>query len=334
MEVTKKFLDTSFGRIAYIESGNDKHMPVLFVHGIPTSSYLWRNVIPMLHSDFKCYAPDLMGLGDTDVDPDTGHFDMDSQADMLLEFMTKLGHERFALVCHDQGGAAAQILATRFPERVIAFVITDAVAYDNWPVPVIARLQRLARLPGTDLFAGKGLMTFLETSTPLSAYRRGVYDPSAFSAEAIREYLRPLTESDRSRKRFLKFLLAGSARYTQVIAPALRTFPRPTLVIWAGDDHYISPSWGKKLQEDIPGARFELVPFCGHFWQEERPAEFAGIMGKFLAEQASAEAFANSKKLAAKNAAAETSVAEAPAAEATAAKKKPAAKPQPEVHSA
>ena len=54
----------------------------------------------------------------------------------------------------------------------------------------------------------------------------------------------------------------------------------------AADDYYISPSWGRRLQEDIPGARtMALVPFCGHFWQEERPAEFASIIGDFLAEQ-------------------------------------------------
>ena len=67
----------------------------------------------------------------------------------------------------------------------------------------------------------------------------------------------------------------------------LREFRKPTLVVWAADDRFLSPSWGKKLFEEIPGARrFEIIPFCGHFWQEERPAEFVALMGEFLAAHA------------------------------------------------
>jgi len=80
----------------------------------------------------------------------------------------------------------------------------------------------------------------------------------------------------------------------------LRKFDRPTLILWAADDYYISPSWGRKLLDDIPGAqRMELIPFCGHFWQEEKPAEFSSLMGEFLARtvsRADAPAAAGGKK--------------------------------------
>ncbi len=282
----KQFVDTSFGRIAFLEAGPPDRPPVLFVHGIPTSSYLWREVLRMLRNDFHGIAPDLMGLGDTDVDPE-GRLDMDAQAEMLLELMDRLGHERFALVCHDQGGAAAQILATRHPERITCFGITDCVCYDNWPVPVIRRLQRFSALPGAERVAGSGLFQFLEQHTPLGSFRKGVYHRERFADEAIAEYLRPLTQSSRSRRRFLRFLLAGHPRYTQQVVPALKQFQRPTLVVWGAEDCYLSPSWGRTLYEDIPGAeRFELVPFCGHYWQEERPAEFVAHLGDFLATHA------------------------------------------------
>ena len=63
----------------------------------------------------------------------------------------------------------------------------------------------------------------------------------------------------------------------------LKKFDKPTMVIWAADDYYISPSWGKRLAEDIPGTKeFHLVPFCGHFWQEEKPAEFSSKIAVFL----------------------------------------------------
>ena len=283
----KNFVETSFGNIAYLESGSDKKPPVLFVHGIPTSSYLWRDVIRFLQNDLHCYAPDLMGLGDTEVDPKTTAFHMDAQAEMLIELMEKLGHETYGLVCHDQGGAAAEILVGRLPQRVNAWVITDSVCYDNWPVPAIKQLQDMSRIPLLmNLVSRTGIMEWLECDTRLSNFKRGVFERDKLSNESIREYLRPLRESAVGRERFLKFLLAGNARYSELAVAGIKQFDKPTLIIWAGDDHYLSPSWGRKLLEDIPGAeRLEIVPFCGHFWQEERPSEFASLMGEFLVEK-------------------------------------------------
>jgi pimeloyl-ACP methyl ester carboxylesterase len=240
----------------------------------------------MLQNDLHAYAPDLMGLGDTDVDP-AGRFDMEAQAEMLLELMTALGHERFGLVCHDQGGAAAQLLVARHPERVTCFGITDCVCYDNWPVPVIRRLQRLHQLPFAEALSATGLFHLLEQRTPLGSFRKGVYHPERFSDDAIGEYLRPLRQGARSRRRFVRFVLAGHPQYSLAAVEGLKQYHRPTLVVWAADDRYLSPSWGRKLYEDIPGAeRFELVPFCGHFWQEEKPAEFVSHLGPFLTAHA------------------------------------------------
>jgi pimeloyl-ACP methyl ester carboxylesterase len=283
---TKHRVRTSYGNIAYLERGDRTLPTVLLVHGIPTSSHLWREVMRLLQSDFHCLAPDLMGLGDTDVDPDTTRFDMEAQAEMLLDFMTVLGHETFAVVCHDQGGAAAQLIAARVPDRLTALVLTNCVAYDNWPVPAIARLQRLFQIPLLgDLAARSGLAEWLESSSPFSNFKRGVHDARKLSKEAIAEYLRPLRGSRRQRKLFRKFLLAGDSRYTELAANGLARFKKPTLVVWAADDVYLSPSWGKKLFEEIPGAEaFELIPFCGHFWQEERPSHFVSVIGKFLSK--------------------------------------------------
>jgi pimeloyl-ACP methyl ester carboxylesterase len=279
----KKMLTTSFGRIAYLETGSADKPPLLFVHGIPTSSYLWRHVIRFLQNDFHCYAPDLMGLGDTEADPKTVPFHMDNEAEMLVEFMTTLGHESFGLICHDQGGAAAQIIAARQPDRISCFVITNCVCYDNWPVPVIRMVQRMLQVPLLPAFMTKsGIGAWLQTSEWTSAFKRGVFDPKKLTNEAIVEYLRPTT-SKAGAERFKAFTLAGDPRYTERAVSGLKKFDKPTIIIWGADDHYLSPSWGKKLLEDIPGAeRFEIVPFCGHFWQEERPSEFSSIMGQFL----------------------------------------------------
>lgn len=287
----KSFQSTTFGDVAFLETGSKEQPPLLFIHGIPTSGFLWRHVMRFLQNDFHCYAPDLMGLGDTRVVP-ASEFHMEAQAEMLAGFMTELGHDEFAVVAHDQGGAAAQILAARLPKRLRAMVLTDCVCYDNWPVSTIAHLQALARIPVLpDLLNRGGVTAWLQTKTRLSSFRRGVHDPSRLTDDAIREYLRPLEGPRAHRKAFEAFLLAGHPRYTQRAVDGLRQFDKPTMVLWAADDRYLSPSWGLKLMEDIPGAeRFELVPFCGHFWPEERPAEFASKMGEFLLDVHSREA--------------------------------------------
>ena len=282
--LTKRFVETSFGRVALLEAGPASAPPVLFVHGIPTSGHLWRHVLRFLAPEIHGYAPDLLGLGDSEVGSEVP-LHMQTQANMLAELMEVLGHDSYGLVCHDQGGAAAQLLVAQLPERIRCFVITDCVCYDNWPVPAIQRMQAFARLgPLARFVCSSGLMEWLQTSTPLSDLKRGVHRRQAFEDQDIAEYLRPLRESRQSRDRFLRFLLAGDHRYSMQAVPGLQRFDKPTQVIWAADDRFLSPSWGQRLLEDIPGAQqLHLVPFCGHFWQEERPAEFASLMKDFFA---------------------------------------------------
>ena len=289
--IGKKYVSTPFGDIAFLETGTSAKPPLLFVHGIPTSGHLWRHVVRFLQDDFHCFAPDLLGLGDTRMDPADGPCDMETQAEMLLAFMDALGHESFGLVCHDQGGAAAQIVAARLPERLRCLVITDAVCYDNWPVPVITWMQELARLPYFTDWAGRtGLIEWIEAKTPLSAFRRGLYRGDRLDPATLAEYLRPLRGDSTRRAQFRRFLMAGHSRYTELAVEGMKAFDKPTLVLWAADDKYLSPSWGKKLSEDVPGVcRFELIPFCGHFWQEERPAEFASHIRSFCREHLRSE---------------------------------------------
>jgi pimeloyl-ACP methyl ester carboxylesterase len=280
----KRFVETPKGRIAYLETGDAERPTILFIHGIPTSGYLWRHVIRELGGAFHCLAPDLMGLGDTEVDPKATDFSMPSQVEMLEDFLTALGVPRAHVVAHDQGGAAGQIFAVRDTERLDRLVLTDCVCFDNWPVPTVRQLMRFARIPWLAENAGRvGLIEWVERRTRFSSFRRGVVDPAAFSDEAITEYLRPLRGSNDARKRFRGFLLAGSSRHTMAVVRLLRELRRPTMILWAEGDAYISTDWGKRLYEEIPGAvRFDVVPGAGHFWPEEKPAEFAARIREFL----------------------------------------------------
>jgi pimeloyl-ACP methyl ester carboxylesterase len=276
-------VDTPAARVAYRESGQPGRPAVLLLHGIPTSSFLWRHVMPDLGDDLHCLAPDLPGLGDTIVDAARTDFSMPGIVDTLLDFLQALGIPRAHVVAHDQGGAAAQILAVRHEQRVDRLVLTNCVCYDNWPVPAVRRLQWLARVPVLpDLAARAGLVELLQAHAPGSAFRRGFADPARLSAESVAEYLRPLRGDAAARQAFRAFLLSGSARHTMAVAPGLRTLACPALVLWAAEDHHLPVRWAERLARDIPQARLEVLPGAGHFWPEENPGPFAARIREFL----------------------------------------------------
>jgi pimeloyl-ACP methyl ester carboxylesterase len=275
----KKVADLSGVRVAYLDEGRGE--PVVMVHGIPTSSYLWRNMIRVLSPDFRLIAPDLMGLGDTET-PLSHRYDPEAQADKILEICNFLGLTEFTLVCHDIGGATAQWIAMHHPDRVRRFILTNCVCYDNWPVPDASYMIKVLK---SDFLAG--LMHSLHLSyiwgqSPMGL-RLGVFNKRNMSDFAIREYLKFGSGSRERFEQFRRFVLAADCRYTVETAKLFGKFDRPTMVLWAGEDHYLSTSWAWRLYQDIAGSRrFIIMPFAGHFYQEEVPELAADHIRTFI----------------------------------------------------
>lgn len=275
----KQIAPLSGVQVAYTDAGRGR--PILFVHGIPTSSYLWRKVIRDLDDDFRLIAPDLMGLGDTET-PLDHPYDMAAQADKLLELADHLGLERFTLVCHDQGGAAAQWLAVHNPERIERFVICNCVCYDNWPVPIVAGFMRMFRVNLLADFSYYMRLGSLWGRSPMGM-RLGVHDWSKLTDFAIAEYMKVTTMGRGKFEQFRRFTLAGDCRYSMEAAKLFGGFTRPTMVLWAENDRWLDVSWGRRLYDDIAGAeRFETISGAGHFLQEEKPGLLAGYIREFM----------------------------------------------------
>lgn len=104
----KKFMPVRDARVAYYEEGDG--VPVLLLHGCPFSSFIWRKVISLLSPHYRCLAPDLLGLGDTET-PKNGDWSLRAQARMTVGFLDALGIKTAHVVGHDHGGAVAQLLA-------------------------------------------------------------------------------------------------------------------------------------------------------------------------------------------------------------------------------
>lgn len=270
----KQFQRVGPAEIAYVESGSSDLPPAFFLHGMPTHSYLWRKVQHALAGDVHGFAYDLLGLGDTVVSA-YEDFTAPMQAEILLDWLDKWHLDQVMLVGHEVGGAVAQQIVANHPERVSHLVLVNTVCYDNWPVRMVAQVMRLARTPGLDTIT-YALNLHRRIAHARLGFQRAVYDNACMSPEVVDEYLRPI-DTVEGRERARRFLLAGDNRYTMECIPGLRDFDKPTAVVWGADDAFLSPSWGKRLAGDIPGARGELtlVPFCGHFVPEERPVELA-----------------------------------------------------------
>jgi pimeloyl-ACP methyl ester carboxylesterase len=280
----KRFLDVGEARIAYVEEGNGD--PLLLLHGCPFSSFIWRNVILRLSPHYRCLAPDILGLGDTET-PEGANWSLRAQAAMVLGFLDALGIERAHVVGHDHGGAIAQLLAAERPDKIDRLVISNAEAYDNWPSDEERPFVRATQVPilgDAILWAWSRRPVFRLALKEAKA----VHHPEVLSAELLNGYIRA-NLSTRHRRSKTKRFLAGqfdpqNNRVTTELLDGLRRFDHPTLLIWAQDDPHFRPEWGEKLYRDIRGAvGLELLPDTGHLLMEERAERFAELLGELLA---------------------------------------------------
>jgi len=280
----KRFLDVGEAKVAYYEEGEGK--PLLLLHGCPFSSYIWRKVIPLLSPRYRCLAPDLLGLGDTET-PEGAAWSLRAQADMVVGFLDALGIESVHVVGHDHGGAVAQLLAAEHPDRVDRLVISNAEAYDNWPSEEERPFVRATQVPVLG-----DVVLWAWSRRPLFRLAlkeaKAVYNPEALTPELLDGYIRANLSDHRRRAKTRRFLAGQfdqeNNQVTTELLVDLRRFDHPTLLIWAADDPHFGPEWGERLYHDIPGAvGLELLPETGHLLMEERPERFAVLVGDFLA---------------------------------------------------
>jgi pimeloyl-ACP methyl ester carboxylesterase len=270
--------------VSYFDQGIGP--PILFLHGFPTSCALWRKTVAHLAQSHRCIAPDLLGFGDTDG-PIENDYGIEAQAARAVAFLDAIGiSQEVTVVGHDWGGAIAQALVARAPERIGRLVLIDCPAFEADEPVVLLRIALLARFPFLwDLAADTGLLLWIAKSA--RGLRGGAFETDAIDDAAIEEYMRPLSKDTpptyrAGRERLRRVILGTVAGLDAALgraAAALGKLEKPTLVIWGCDDPYLSVSWGKRLADTIPGCvGFELLPFCGHWVPEEKPAELAGLI--------------------------------------------------------
>ena len=195
-ELPKSFVEVKGKRMAYVEMGEGD--PVVFLHGNPTSSYLWRNIMPHVSGQARCLAPDLIGMGDSDKldDPGPGSYRFVEHREYLDGFLDAVGPGGNAVfVVHDWGSALGFDWGNRHRDRVRGFCYMEAlvrpVTWDEWPEAAKAVFQGFRSPAGEGMVLEKNV--FVERVLPGSILRK-------MSEEEMAVYRRPFAEPGEDRR--------------------------------------------------------------------------------------------------------------------------------------
>ena len=284
----KHYVDVGRWRVAVIDEGQGD--AVVLLHGCPFHSFEWRDVIPRLSQRYRVIAPDLLGLGDTEVSLDDD-YRLPRDVEMVVSLLDALGIQRAHFVGHDHGAATLQILMKEHPERIRSAVLTNAEAYDAWP----SEPER----PYLGLVVNPILSPLFRLALTNPALRREVFGiavhrKEAFSDEVLSAYTRAHTATPERWQRLVRFfrwqLDRDHNRETLRALDGMRRFQQPTLILWGRQDTNFGPAIAERLASDIPGTRrIEWLDDSAHMPMQEEPDRYAHAILTFLDEVAAGE---------------------------------------------
>lgn len=265
----RRFAETPFGRIAYVERGTGP--AALFLHGLPLNGYHWRGSLERLSSHRRCIAPDFMGLGYTEVS-EQQDLSPQAQADMLVAFLDSLAIPTVDLVANDSGGTIAQLFAVQNPERVRTMLLTNCDVHENCPPPQMRNSINAAKAGTYDQKMQRHADDRVYARSDKGIIGSAYMNPANVTDEAIEYYFRPLVASPLRRAQLNRYLAALDPNPLLAIEPALRRLNTPTRMVWGTADPLFPVLWATWLDKTLPGSR-GVRPVEGGklFWPEEMP---------------------------------------------------------------
>jgi haloalkane dehalogenase len=268
-----RYADHDGLRMHYLDEGEGD--PVLCLHGEPTWSYLYRKMVPGLSRAARVVAPDYYGFGRSDKPTDSDWYSFDRHYGSILGLVETLGLERLTVVVQDWGGPIGMRLAVEHPERVARLVVLNTgVGGGRAPNDVWLAFREVVRAAGGDFQPGRlirracvrgladDVVAAYDAPFPTPESKAG---PLMFPEQVPTEPEHPNTAP----------LLA--------IREALKTWEKPTLVLFGDSDPIFPPQVAESIAELIPGALpAETIANAGHFVQEEAGEEVAARIVRFL----------------------------------------------------
>lgn len=248
-------------------------LPVVLVHGLPTSSRLWRHVIPLV-SGGRCLAWEMLGYGSSIPEGIGRDISVSRQADYLLAWMDSVNIRRAIFVGHDLGGGVVQIAAVRRPGACAGLVLTNSICYDSWPVPIVRAVRAagplLERLPNP---------VFKPTFFPVFYF---THDNGRRAAESARVHWNGYA-THHAAAAFVRQIRSLDVRDTIAVAHELPHLNVPARVVWGAADGFLKVGYGERLARDL-GTTLERIEGGKHFTPEDHPERIAAAVNDLLRE--------------------------------------------------
>lgn len=258
-----------------VRAGPRGATPIVFLHGIPTSAYLYRDVMRALHEEFDCIAFDWPGYGSS-AKPADGDFTHAARERHLEAVLDALGLDKVRLVVHDVAGPAGLLFAVRHPERIERLVILNTTVYKRDyrpPLPAVAQFVPVLRSVTRPLFTRRVFDHFMKA---------GLAKPQRMSRATLDNHWR-LARSEDGRRAILDTWaqFSDGADAIREIREKMASFEPPVLVLFGAEDPYLPPPNAERFAKAFPHAELQLLAGAGHFLQEDAPEEVAERLAKF-----------------------------------------------------
>lgn len=264
-------------RIAHGVHGEGE--PVVLIHGTPSSSYIWRDVLPTLvGAGYQVHVYDLLGYGLSErpqsQDIDTS---VTGQVAIFEGMLDVWGLEDLHIVAHDIGGGIAQRFAIQSLERMRSLTMLDVVSYDSWPSKrtkeqMQAGLEKLIKADDAD--HREHFRDWLNST---------VQNKDRLAATSMETYLDFICGPVGQASFFQHQVVHYDPIYTQEVAPRYAQLgQKPVQLIWGADDAWQVTDWAHRLNKAIPGSTLHIIENCGHFAMEDQPEQVSSLLIDFL----------------------------------------------------
>lgn len=271
--------------VFYRTAGSPENPTVLLLHGFPTSSHMFRDLIPRLAADYHIVAPDLPGFGSTNAPP-RGDYDysFDGIAKTILDFTDATGLEKYAIYVFDYGAPIGFRLATARPDRVTAVISQNGNAYEEGLTPAWGPIQAYWNEDNAE--NRDALRALLTPETTWWQYSEGVpEDRLRFVSPDGPTHDQQILDSpgnDEIQLDLFRDYAKNVALYPKWQA-YLRENRPPLLAVWGQNDPYFGPDGARAFERDLPDAEIVLLD-TGHFALETHGVEIADRIRTFLAK--------------------------------------------------
>lgn len=263
------------GSMHYVDEGTGE--VILFVHGTPTWSFLYRDLIKTLSASYRCIAIDHIGFGLSEK-PIDFEGTPQAHAEHLSEFIEKMDLQNITIVVHDFGGPIGLSSAIADHERIKQVVMFNTWLWETKSNPEAKKVDKI-------LNGWMGRFLYLSMNfSPNVLLKKGFHDKSHLSRDIHKHYTKPFPSKD-SRRSLLHIgqSLVGSSDWYQEQWESMDVLAKkPWLVLWGIKDEFITTSYLEKWEKRLPNAQVQRLE-CGHFVQEEKTTEVLFFIQNFLA---------------------------------------------------